>query len=383
MSAQIFAEKVYTGNSVLENQLIQVLDGKISAMESAVSDPEITKVANLSAGFFDSHINGGEKYYFTQKADEEAIDDIYNASVNTGTAYVLPTLITSPPENILKGIEAVKNYLSANPGSGVLGMHLEGPFLNPVKRGAHVKEFVRTPTNAELEEIIRYGKDVIKLMTIAPEMFTDEQIQMLVESGITISAGHSNATYEEATKAFSQGINLVTHLYNAMSAFGHRQPGLVGATFDSEQVYAPIIIDGVHCDFGAASVAYKIKKDKLFLISDALFLGEKVTEFKWGEFDAYLKNGRYTNSDGNLAGATISLGDAVRNAVQVLGIPLQEAVEMATTRPAAALGMANQIGSVAVGYPAVFTTFDDDLNVFEVLKLLKYSLLFRPSVDHW
>lgn len=369
MSVQLFAEKVYTGSRVLENQLIQVLDGKITAMEQAVPDAETTKVANLSAGFFDSHINGGEKYYFTQKADAEAIEDIYHASVNTGTAYVLPTLITSPAENILKGIEAVKSYLSKNPDSGVLGMHLEGPFLNPVKRGAHVKEFVRVPTNAELEEIIRNGKDVIKLMTIAPEMFTDEQIQMLVESGITISAGHSNATYEEAAKAFSQGINLVTHLYNAMSAFGHRQPGLVGATFDSEEVYAPIIIDGVHCDFAAASVAYKIKKDRLFLISDALFLGEKVTEFKWGEFDAYLKDGRYTNSDGNLAGATISLGDAVRNAVHILGIPLQEAVEMATIRPATALGIADQIGSVAVGYPAVFTTFDDDLNIFEVLKL--------------
>jgi N-acetylglucosamine-6-phosphate deacetylase len=369
MSVQLFAEKVYTGNSVLENQLIQVLDGKISSMEFAVPDPEVTKVANLSAGFFDSHINGGEKFYFTQKADEEAIEDIYQASVNTGTAYVLPTLITSPAENILKGIEAVKGYLSKNPDSGVLGMHLEGPFLNPVKRGAHVKEFVRVPTSSELEEIIRNGKDVIKLMTIAPEMFTDEQIQMLVESGITVSAGHSNATYEEAAKAFSQGINLVTHLYNAMSAFGHRQPGLVGATFDSEEVYAPIIIDGVHCDFAAASVAYKIKKDKLFLISDALFLGEKVTEFKWGEFNAYLKDGKYTNSDGNLAGATISLGDAVRNAVHILGIPLQEAVEMATIRPATALGIADQIGSIAVGYPAVFTTFDDDLNIFEVLKL--------------
>ncbi|TLU99165.1 N-acetylglucosamine-6-phosphate deacetylase [Dyadobacter luticola] len=369
MSVQLFAERVYTGKEVLKNQRIQILDGKIAGMEYAEPDAGTTKVANLAPGFFDAHINGGEKYYFTERADEEAIDDIYQASVNTGTAYVLPTLITSPHENILKGIEATKNYIAKNPKAGVPGMHLEGPFLNPIKRGAHLTAFVRKPTNSELEEIIRYGKDVIKLITIAPEMFTEDQIQMLLDSGITVSAGHSNATYDEAAKAFSQGINLVTHLYNAMSAFGHRQPGLVGATFDSPNVYAPIIIDGVHCDFAAASVAYKIKKDKLFLISDALFLGQKVTEFKWGEFDATLKDGRYTNSDGNLAGATISLGDAVRNAVQVVGIPLQEAIEMATIRPVTALNLDKQIGRIEIGYPATFTTFDDNLKSFNLLPL--------------
>ncbi|WP_026628334.1 N-acetylglucosamine-6-phosphate deacetylase [Dyadobacter alkalitolerans] len=369
MSLQLFAETVYTGQEILRNQLIQILDGQIAGMEYAEPDPAVTRVANLAPGLFDSHINGGEKFYFTERADEETIDDIYQASVKTGTAYVLPTLITSPQDNILRGIEATRNYIAKNPTSGVLGMHLEGPFLNPIKRGAHLAGYVRKPTDADLQEIITHGKDIIKLITIAPEMFTTEQIQMLLESGITVSAGHSNATYDEATAAFNQGIQLVTHLYNAMSAFGHRAPGLVGATFDNENVYAPLIIDGVHCDFGAASVAYKIKKDKLFLISDALFLGEKVTEFKWGEFDAYLKDGRYTNSDGNLAGATISLPDAVRNAVNVIGIPLQEAIEMATIRPARALGLEKQIGSIAIGYPATFTTFDNNLENFSVLKM--------------
>ncbi|KQS31319.1 N-acetylglucosamine-6-phosphate deacetylase [Dyadobacter sp. Leaf189] len=368
MSVQLFASQVFTGSEVVKDQLIQIVEGKIASMEYAQPDPGVTRIPNLAAGLFDSHINGGERFYFTERADEETIDDIYTASVNTGTAYVLPTLITSPHTNILKGIEATRSYMEKNPGSGVLGMHLEGPFLNPIKRGAHLTEFVRKPTNAELEEIIAVGKGIIRLITIAPEMFTEDQIRMLLDSGIIVSAGHSNATYDEAVKAFGQGIQLVTHLYNAMSAFGHRSPGLVGATFDTESVYAPLIIDGVHCDFGAASVAYKIKKDKLFLISDALFLGEKVTEFKWGEFDAYLKNGRYTNSDGNLAGATISLADAVRNAVQIVGIPLQEAIEMATIRPAQALGLADQIGKIEIGYPAVFTTFNDDLSDFQVLK---------------
>lgn len=366
-SYQIFAEKVYTGNSILTGQLISVENGVISSLTSSSFVEGAVKVQNISAGFFDTHINGGERFHFTEKADEETIDDIYQASKLLGTAYVLPTLITSSLENILKGIEATRNYIKNNPRSGVLGMHLEGPFLNPIKRGAHLTEYVRKPSDAELEAIISHGKDVIKLITIAPEMFTPDQIDMLLASGITVSAGHSNATYQEASQAFDQGIKLVTHLYNAMSAFGHRQPGLVGATFDDDSVYAPIIIDGVHCDYAAARIAYKSKKDKLFLISDALFVGEKVTEFKWGEFDAYLQNGQYNNSEGNLAGATISLADAVRNAVREVGISVQEAVEMATIRPAMALRSDDKIGSLAVGYPAVFTSFDDALEKFEVL----------------
>jgi N-acetylglucosamine-6-phosphate deacetylase len=365
----IFAETVFTGQEVLRNQVLTIVAGKITAMERAVHEAGVRKVANLAPGLFDLQINGGEKYHFTERADEETIDDIYQASVRTGTAYVLPTLITSPTENVLKGIEAVKNYREKYPERGVPGMHLEGPFLNPIKRGAHLPAYVRKPTNQELEEIVRYGKDVITLITIAPEMFTPDQLDFLLESGITVSAGHSNATYSESCDAFAKGIHIVTHLYNAMSAFAHRQPGLVGATFDTASVYAPIIIDGVHCDYGAARVAYKIKKDKLLLISDALFLGEKVTSFQWGEFDAYLKDGKYVNSDGNLAGATISMGDAVRNAVQFVGIPLQEAIEMATVRPAKAVGLDQHIGQIAVGRSAVFTTFDDHLTQFEVLSL--------------
>lgn len=366
MTNQIFAHKIFTGSEVLENQLVSSVEGKITAIDSSEPTLEVRSVACLSAGFFDIHINGGAYHHFTQKADEETIQDIRDASLGTGVFYTLPTLITSSTENILKGIEAMKHYLAQHPDSGVLGMHLEGPFLNPVKRGAHLTEFVRKPSDSELKEIIDCGKEVIRLITIAPEEFSSDQLDLLLESGITVSAGHSNATYQQAKNAFDKGIHLVTHLYNAMSAFGHREPGLVGATFDSDSVYAPIILDGVHCDFAAARIAYQQKKDKLFLISDALFLGHKVERFQWGEFDAELKDGKYTNSEGNLAGGAVSLGDTVRNAVVEVGIPLQEAIEMATIRPAKALGMENRIGKVEIGYPAVFTTFTNELSTFTV-----------------
>ena len=374
MKTLITNTTIHTGTQLLKNHSIIIENGSVKALQPATDQTsDINNTIDLqgkhiSAGFIDTHINGGEKLYFTQYPTQETIQDVYESSLKLGTTHVLPCLITSPLENILKGIEATKSFIENNPSSGVIGMHLEGPFLNLAKRGAHLAAYIRNPTNAELEEIIKYGKGVIKLMTIAAENFTDEQLDLLLQSGIKLSLGHSNATYKQAQYAYNKGIRLCTHLYNAMTQMGHREPGVVGATFDHPEVYAPIILDGFHSDYAAARIAYKIKKDKLFLISDALFVGDKVTHFQWEEFDAYLKDGRYTNSDGNLAGATISLGDAVRNAVRKVGIPVQEAIEMATIRPARALKLTDKTGQIAVGYPAVFTTFDDELEKFEVLK---------------
>lgn len=363
---------VHTGTEVLQNQSITVENGKILGPDGTSDHhAQIIDLAgkHISAGFVDIHINGGEKFYFTQHANEETIEDIYESSLKLGTTHILPTLITSPLENILKGIEATRSFLLKNPNSGVLGMHLEGPFLNLAKRGAHLARYIKKPSNTELEEIIKYGKGVIKLMTIAAENFTPEQIEMLLESGIKISLGHSNATYKQAKQSYNQGITLCTHLYNAMTQMGHREPGVVGATFDSSDVYAPIILDGFHCDYAAARIAYKVKQDKLFLISDALFVGEKVKQFKWEEFDAYLENGQYRNSEGNLAGAAVSMADCVKNAVEKVGISLEEAIKMATIRPAKALGIDSEIGQIAEGFPAKFVVFDENLTNFTTLIL--------------
>ncbi len=368
MNLQLFAAQLYDGTDLLLNQLITIKDHRITDISSQDINPGVTAYAHLAPGFFDSHINGGEKYHFTQDPTETTILDIASASECSGTAYTLPTLITSSHENILMGIEATKQFIAKNPNAGVLGMHLEGPYINPIKRGAHLSAFVRKPTFSELSEIIKYGDGVIKMITIAPEMFTPELLLLLLDSNIHVSIGHSNATYEEANLAFHKGVRTITHLYNAMSSFHHRQPGLVGAIFDQPHVFAPIILDGVHCHFGAAKIAYQSKKEKLFLISDALFLNEKVTKFEWGEFDASLLNGKYVNSEGNLAGGAISLGKAVQNAVNKVGIPLKEAIEMATIRPATALGQQHAICQIKPGFPAVFTTFDTALENFKVLR---------------
>lgn len=365
---------IHTGDEILNNGVVIIENGIILSVQKEIpKEIELIdlKGSHLSAGFIDIQINGGEKHYFSQSPTEETIQDIYETSLKYGTTHMLPCLISSSNETIHLGIEAIRNY-KAKYNNGVLGMHLEGPFLNPLKRGAHSINQVRKPTNSELEEIIRYGKDVIKVITIAPECFTDEQLDMLLESGIVISAGHSMMTYKEAQHYFSKGIKLVTHLFNAMTQFGHREPGLVGATFENESVYAPVILDGVHCDYAAARLAYKLKKDKFFLISDAAFLGRKVSSFKWENFDAHLENGFYRNEEGNLAGASISMEEAVRNAFNHLYVSADEAIKMATCRVASAITMEDQLGKIKLGFPASFVTFNDDLSV---IKTLNYNTI--------
>jgi N-acetylglucosamine-6-phosphate deacetylase len=355
---------IHTGEALLKDSVVVIENGVILSVQNEIPQhAELIdlKGNHLSAGAIDIQINGGEKFYFSQYPTEETLQDIYETSLKYGTTHMLPCMISSSKETILQGIEAIRSYKNKH-NNGVLGMHLEGPFLNPLKRGAHSLAQLRKPTTSELEEIIRYGKDVIKVMTIAPECFTEDQLNLLLESGIVLSAGHSTMTYQEAQSYFSKGIPLVTHLFNAMTQFGHREPGLVGAVFDNNNVYAPIILDGAHCDYAAARIAYALKKDKLFLITDAAFLGRKVEHFKWENFDAHLDNGFYRNDEGNLAGASISMEEAIRNAIQHLNIDIDEAIKMGTSRVAKAIKMENELGKIKPGFPARFLRFTPDFS---------------------
>ncbi|MFN3782892.1 MAG: N-acetylglucosamine-6-phosphate deacetylase [Spirosomataceae bacterium] len=362
----IRTKRLFTGSSVLQNQEIKVQNGKIISVHR--HNGPFT-YDNLAPGFFDTHINGGYVHHFTHEPTLESLKDMYEASKASGAPFLLACLITSSLENIQKGIQAVRAFQVKYPTSGLLGMHLEGPFLSPKKRGAHLEKYLQIPTQEALDFIINEGKGVIQLLTIAPELFSPDQILTLRKAGFTLSIGHSNATYQEAAEAMQGGISLVTHLYNAMSGFGHREPGLVGATLTHPTVFAPIILDGYHCHFSAAKLAYEAKKESLFLVSDALFLGKKKERFVWEEFDATLTGEVYTNTEGNLAGGALSLGEMVKNAVDKVQIPLKTALEMATSRPARALGMEKSVGYIKPNFPAVFTAFPDDLSTFESILL--------------
>ncbi|HMR82709.1 MAG TPA: N-acetylglucosamine-6-phosphate deacetylase [Niabella sp.] len=368
MLTAVINSVIYTGDDIVHDKVLLIDNSKVIGLvdevpaSAAIYDAE---GKNIAPAFIDIQPNGGYNLYFSKEVSEAALDDMYQASLDHGTGFIVPTLISSDFETILKAIEAVKTFRQKQPG--VLGMHLEGPFINVEKRGAHPAHIIRKPDDEELQTIITAGRDIIKIITIAPECFTEQQLQLLLDSGINISIGHSNINYDEAQYYFSKGITLVTHLYNAMTQMGHRECGLVGATFDNNNVYAPLILDGGHCHYAAARVAYRQKGDKLILLSDASFLGRKKQEFRWENLSITLMDGFYRDGNGNLGGAAISMVDAIRNAIIHLQVPVWEAVEMATSRVAKAIKMDERIGYIKPGYAARLVMFDNEMEQFETL----------------
>lgn len=312
----------------------------------------------LAPGLIDIQLNGGYTKYFSLSPNTETLLELAEASLEFGTPFFYATLISSPIDTIHRAIDTVREAMHRNPY--LLGLHLEGPFLNSKRRGAHNESVLHSPTDSELMSIIEHGHDTIKLMTIAPEMLSTSHISLLLKSDIQLSLGHSDCTYEVASNLFDSGVNMVTHLYNAMSSFTHRAPGLVGAALLHPSVYTPIILDGRHCHWEAARLAYKLKGERLILLTDATVLGRRMQEMAWEGLHAILtSDGFYINPDGNLAGSAISMGEAVVNAQKHLGVSPAEAIEMATGRVARAIG-AEHIGRIAAGCKAIFSRWHQD-----------------------
>ena len=363
--------RLYTGEEVADGKSVRIENGVITAVGKRVdfpSDAETVDLGgmNVAPGFIDLQINGGGGRFFTQHPDAESLTAMYEANLRFGTTHFLPTVISSPLETVFRAVDAVEEARRAQQ-PGVLGLHVEGPYFHPARIGAHKREFIRQPATEELREIARRGRDVIKVITFAPELFTDDQLRLLRETGFVLSAGHSNATYEQATHFFQKGISKVTHLYNAMSALAHREPGLVGAVFEHPRVWTSIIVDGFHCHYAAVRVAKQLLKDKLFLITDAVdsadsagaghtHYGDFVTQYQY-------EAGRFVTGEGTLAGSCITMLDAVRNCVEHAGIPLAEALRMASAYPAAAIGLDHRLGYLKPGYRAALVIFDNALNV--------------------
>ncbi|WP_224995629.1 N-acetylglucosamine-6-phosphate deacetylase [Cesiribacter sp. SM1] len=359
--------KFYQTDILLEDQEILIDEKTILAVGKAIPVNENIKALDLehhliTPGFVDLQVNGGKQVFFNNNISVEALAQILQAHEEKGTRYLLPTLISSESANILKALEVVAEAMHQHPG--ILGLHLEGPFLNPGKHGGHNPKNIRKPVNTELDAIISRGAGVLKIVTIAPEIFSREQLLKLLEQDFVVSAGHSNATYEQAQAFFAMGGSCVTHLYNAMSSFQHREPGLTGAALSSP-VYAGIIVDGVHSHYSAVKMAYELKKEKLFLISDASFIGLEQDEISFEGTSIHKKRGQFYTAGGNLAGSSITLHDALQNLVKSVGISLPVAIRMATEIPARLLGLEQRIGRIAVGNSSKLNVLDDALNLVQ------------------
>ncbi len=352
--------KIYTSEEIIEDQILLIQDDKISQIisgENLDSDVQVIdlKGLNIAPSLIDIQIYGGGGNLYNSKTTEETIRKTYLEIRRQGTTHFQITLSSVFLDKMLEAIEVAKDYLR-NGGKGLAGLHLEGPFFSLPKRGAHVAEFIRKPTNEELQIIIQACEGLPTYMTIAPEEFTNDQLKMLLKSGIIVAAGHSSATYKQAKNAFQQGIKRITHLFNAMSQLQGREPGLVGAAYNSE-AWASIIPDGIHVDFASIKISKKMMGKRLFIITDA------VTNDISGDYKFIHTGTHYTDTKGTLSGSALTMMQGVKNCVERVEIPLQESLRMASTYPAEVLNLGHHLGKIKPDYQANIVIFDDSFVV--------------------
>jgi N-acetylglucosamine-6-phosphate deacetylase len=358
MLQAIGADEIFTGNEWLIKHAVIVEDGVITAVvpvESINGIPVHHHAGLLVPSFIDIQLYGAYGSLLAIVPTSQTLQQIHRYCLSGGASHFLPTVATNSYQVINNCIDAVKNYWNEG-GEGVIGLHVEGPWISRVKRGAHIESFIHSPATGEVNALLEKGKGVIKMITLAPEVCSDEVINLVQDSGIVVSAGHSNCTYEQATNAFDKGITAATHLYNAMSGLQHREPGMVGAILNHEHVMASIVPDGYHVNFAAVSIAKKIMQQRLFIITDA------VTETNEGLYPHQLAGDKY-EAGGILSGSALTMIKAVKNCIQYAGISIDEALRMASLYPAQVLKMDDTLGKIAVGYRPAFTRLTKDLDV--------------------
>jgi N-acetylglucosamine-6-phosphate deacetylase len=347
------ADKIFTGEEWLNHHAMVVQDDVIVEV-LPIQDllvPITQTFSCLVPAFIDAQIYGADEKLLAVHPNANAVQQLQQYCKEGGALHFIPTVATNTKKVIHQCIDAVKQYWQQG-GKGCLGLHVEGPWINSIKRGAHIEALIHAPTVAEVRELLEYGKDVIKIVTLAPEVCSNEVIALIKSYGIIISVGHSNISYQAAMHYFDEGmVTTITHLYNAMSALQHREPGLVGAAFNHPTVMASIIPDGYHVDYAAIKIAKQIMRQRLFVITDA------VTTTNQGYYQHKLVGDKY-ESNNILSGSALTMKQAIINLVQHCGITLEEALRMGSLYPAQALGLSNTLGKLEVGYQASFIEWE-------------------------
>jgi N-acetylglucosamine-6-phosphate deacetylase len=320
----------------------------------------------LLPGFIDTQVNGGGGVLFNDAPDIDGIKTIVKAHRQFGTTGMLLTLISDELDAVQKGISAVNTAIETGV-PGVLGIHIEGPFLNIDKRGIHDANKIRKLTAGIVNEL-EPVKGGVSVLTIAPETMDPALIRGLKDKGFVICAGHTNATYAETSTAIDHGVTGFTHLFNAMSQLGAREPGVVGAALDHHDTWCGVIADGVHVSGASLRIAYRCKgPEKLMLVTDAMPpVGSSENEFILMGNRITAKDGVCIDAKGTLAGTALDMASAVRNMMKLTDCSLAEASIMASTSPASFLGLEKRTGSIKVGMLADFVVLNEQLNIVEV-----------------
>ncbi len=362
--------RILAGDEFRDDLAVVIEDGVITALVSDAA-PQLGSADEqvdlgggwLLPGFIDAQVNGGGGVLFNNTPDVHSLRTLAAAHRRFGTTGLLPTLISDDVEVMRTAIAATREAIAAKV-PGVLGIHLEGPYIAPARKGTHNPDKFRVPDADEIAMAASLDNGVT-LLTLAPERVPLESIRALVERGVIVAAGHTAATYEEARAGLDAGIRGFTHLYNAMSPLTGREPGAVGAALEDRDSWVGIIADGVHVHPASLRVALAAKpRGKVMLVTDAMPpVGADDPSYElYGEVITAV-DGVVRNAAGSLAGSALDMATAVRNAVQQLGLPLAEAARMAARYPAQFLNLDDRLGEIAEGYQADLVLLDDALQV--------------------
>jgi N-acetylglucosamine-6-phosphate deacetylase len=366
--------KIYVEGGGIERTNLVFSDG-IVQIGADVPDAEelaLPQDAVVLPGFIDEHIHGAGGAD-AMDGTEESLSVIARTVAKEGTTRFLATTMTQSKERILQAVSAVKAYRASNrsEGAGILGVHLEGPFISPKHVGAQPLEYVRDADEAWLEEVYSASGNSVKMVTLAPEKAgMGDFIRYLTKKGITVSVGHTDAKYAEIVSAEEAGARCITHTYNAQTALHHREIGTVGAALLEDGLYTELIADTIHVSVPAIRLLVKNKpKDKLILITDAMRakgVADGVSEL--GGQTVYVKNGEARLADGTLAGSVLKMNVAFKNMAEKVGVPFLQAVDFLTINPARNLKLEKDHGSIKVGKRADFTVLDGEYNVLYTVR---------------
>ena len=364
----VLADRVFDGHNWHAEAAVLVRDGRIVGLGSWGEVPpdwpqtRLPAGAFLAPGFIDLQVNGGGGVLLNDQPTADGMRAIARAHRRFGTAACLPTLINDTCEHVRTAIAAARSISGRD---GVLGLHLEGPFISPQRPGVHRSDRIAKPGASDLEELCELAGAGRSLVTLAPECVTAGFVRTLASSGVRISIGHSEAPAADVIQAVADGATGVTHLFNAMPPLSARAPGSIGAALAERRLTAGLIVDGIHVDPVSVRAAFAAKgSDRIALVTDAMpTVGTSLDRFELDGRTIKLADGRLTTEDGTLAGAHLDMASAVRNAVRLAQLPLKDALRAASLTPARFLGLDNERGALVPGARADLVALTQELTV--------------------
>ncbi len=364
MIKAIVNAKIVTSEEILDGYTL-IFNKKIISIQIEVPfniETIDAKGAYLSAGFIDIHIHGSNGAD-VMDATYSSLETISNSLIKTGVTSFLATTMTMSKDRILEALLNIKKYRNSVTGAKILGVHLEGPFINPTKSGAQNSKYILKPDIKFIEEYL----DIIKLITLAPEVEGAREFILYLKKNypyILLSIGHSSSNYKQTKESFKWGISHATHLFNAMNPLHHREPNIIGAVLEDDNISCDIIADTIHIHPSLFKILFKLKDDKLILITDAMRAGCLYDgEYSLGGQRVFVKNGEARLRDGTLAGSVLKLNSALKNFKNYSNISLPKLISMVTSTPAKRLNL--NLGELKEGYPADMVLFDSNFNIIK------------------